>query len=42
MHTVEMAMGGLLVLTGILFVTGQMSTISYWLLETFPIFQTIG
>lgn len=42
MHKVEMAMGGLLVLTGILFVTGQMSTISYWLLETFPIFQTIG
>ena len=42
MHKVEMAMGALLVLTGILFVTGQMATISYWLLETFPIFQTIG
>lgn len=42
MHTVEMAMGGLLVITGILFITGQMSTISFWLLETFPIFQTIG
>jgi cytochrome c-type biogenesis protein len=37
-----MAMGGLLVLTGILFITGQMSAISYWLLETFPAFQTIG
>jgi cytochrome c-type biogenesis protein len=42
MHKVEMAMGGLLVITGILFITGQMSVISYWLLETFPIFQTIG
>ena len=42
MHKVEMAMGGLLVLTGILFVTGQMSVLSYWLLETFPVFQTIG
>ena len=42
MHKVEMAMGGLLVVTGILFITGQMATISYWLLETFPAFQTIG
>ena len=42
MHKVEMAMGALLVITGILFVTGQMSVISYWLLETFPVFQTIG
>ncbi|QDZ02642.1 cytochrome c biogenesis protein CcdA [Nitratireductor mangrovi] len=42
MHKIEMAMGGMLVVTGILFITGQMATISYWLLETFPIFQTIG
>ncbi len=42
MHKIEMAMGALLVVTGILFITGQMSTISFWLLETFPIFQTIG
>ncbi|WP_157015723.1 cytochrome c biogenesis CcdA family protein [Mesorhizobium xinjiangense] len=42
MHKVEMAMGGLLVVTGVLFITGQMSIISYWLLETFPVFQTIG
>jgi cytochrome c-type biogenesis protein len=42
MRKVEMAMGGLLVLTGILFITGQMSAFSYWLLETFPAFQTIG
>ena len=42
MRKVEMAMGALLVITGLLFVTGQMSTISFWLLETFPVFQTIG
>jgi cytochrome c-type biogenesis protein len=39
---VEKAMGGLLVLTGILFITGQMSVMSYWLLETFPALGTIG
>lgn len=42
MHKVEIAMGVLLILTGLLFVTGQMSAISYWLLETFPVFATIG
>jgi cytochrome c-type biogenesis protein len=39
---VEKAMGVLLVLTGILFITGQMANMSFWLLETFPVFQTIG
>jgi cytochrome c-type biogenesis protein len=39
---VEKAMGGLLVLTGVLFITGQMSAMSYWLLETFPALATIG
>lgn len=42
MRKVEVVMGGLLVVTGVLFMTGQMSVISYWLLETFPIFQTVG
>jgi cytochrome c-type biogenesis protein len=42
MHRIEMAMGALLVLTGILFMTGQMSRIAQWLLETFPIFATLG
>jgi cytochrome c-type biogenesis protein len=42
MHKVEIAMGGLLVVTGMLFITGQMSVIAYWLLETFPVFQRIG
>jgi cytochrome c-type biogenesis protein len=39
---VEKAMGGFLVLTGILFISGQMSAMSYWLLETFPGLATIG
>ena len=34
--------GATLLVTGILFVTGKMSAISYWLLETFPVFQSIG
>ncbi|WP_370320899.1 cytochrome c biogenesis CcdA family protein [Oricola sp.] len=42
MATVEKAMGGLLVITGLLFVTGQMSRIAQWLLDTFPAFSTIG
>ncbi len=39
---VEKAMGGLLVLSGVLFITGQMSAMAYWLLETFPALATIG
>lgn len=42
MHKIEMAMGGLLVVTGILFITGSMSRIAQWMLETFPGFATIG
>jgi cytochrome c-type biogenesis protein len=33
---IEKVMGGLLVVTGILFMTGQMSVIGTWMLETFP------
>ena len=40
--TVEKVTGGLLVLTGILFLTGGMATMSYWLLETFPALGLIG
>ena len=36
MGLVEKIMGALLVLTGILFLTGQMSVFSFWLLENFP------
>lgn len=39
---VERVMGALLVLTGILFITGSMSDLSYWLLETFPALGRIG
>ena len=39
---VEKAMGGLLVLTGVAFLTGGVSQASYWLLETFPVLGKIG
>ena len=39
---VEKVMGAFLVLTGILFLTGGMQAMSYWLLETFPALQSIG
>ncbi|MCC6946331.1 MAG: sulfite exporter TauE/SafE family protein [Bradyrhizobiaceae bacterium] len=42
LHLVEKVMGALLVLTGIAFLTGWISQASYWLLETFPVFQQIG
>ncbi|WP_150523423.1 cytochrome c biogenesis CcdA family protein [Roseibium sediminis] len=42
MGTVEKVMGGFLILTGILFITGQMSAIAYWLLDTFPVFSQVG
>jgi cytochrome c-type biogenesis protein len=40
--SVERAMGVLMVLTGIGFLTGSVSSASIWLLETFPILQTFG
>lgn len=40
--TVERVMGVLLVLTGIAFLTGTMSQVSFWLLETFPSLGRIG
>jgi cytochrome c-type biogenesis protein len=39
---VEKTMGVLLVLTGIAFLTGWISTASFWLLETFPALATLG
>jgi cytochrome c-type biogenesis protein len=39
---VEKAMGGLLVLTGIAFLSGFMATASFWLLETFPGLARLG
>lgn len=42
MRRIEQGMGALLVLTGVLFMSGQISEIANWLLETFPAFQKIG
>jgi cytochrome c-type biogenesis protein len=39
---VEKAMGGLLVLTGIAFLTGAVTQASFWLLDTFPLLGKIG
>ena len=35
-------MGGLLILTGIAFLTGSINTVSFWLLDTFPALGRIG
>ena len=42
MVTVERLMGGLLVITGVMFLTGAMQDFSYWLIETFPWLSAIG
>jgi len=39
---VEKAMGVLLVLTGIAFLTGSMTSFSFWLIETFPALGKLG
>jgi cytochrome c-type biogenesis protein len=42
MRRVEQAMGALLVITGIAFLTGSINFMSVWLLDTFPILGKIG
>lgn len=42
MRAVERTIGGLLVGTGILFLTGSMADIAFWILETFPALGRIG
>jgi cytochrome c-type biogenesis protein len=42
LHRVEQAMGALLVLAGIAFLTGSLNQLSVWLLETFPALGKIG
>jgi cytochrome c-type biogenesis protein len=42
LRRVEQVMGALLVLTGIAFLTDSVSTMSVWLLETFPVLGKIG
>lgn len=39
---VEKTMGGLLVVTGVMFITGSMQTLAIWLLNTFPSLATLG
>jgi cytochrome c-type biogenesis protein len=38
----ERAMGALLVVTGIAFLSGFFTQFNVWLIETFPVLQTIG
>lgn len=38
----EWVMGGLMVLTGVAFLTGSVSRVSFWLLEAFPVLGQIG
>jgi cytochrome c-type biogenesis protein len=42
MGIVEKVIGGLLVVSGVLFLTGGMQKMAFWLLETFPLLQSIG
>lgn len=42
MAMVERAMGVLLILAGVGFLTGYMASFSYWLLETFPVLAQFG
>jgi cytochrome c-type biogenesis protein len=42
LHRVEQVMGVLLVLTGLMFLTGSMQILSYWLIEQFPWLARIG
>jgi len=42
MRTVEMAIGTLLVVTGVAIFTGSLSEVSVWLLDTFPSFGEVG
>jgi cytochrome c-type biogenesis protein len=41
-RAIEIAMGGLLVITGVAFLTGGMERMAFWLLETFPVLATLG
>lgn len=42
MRKVELTIGSLLVVTGVLILSGRMNVIGNWLLETVPAFQTVG
>jgi cytochrome c-type biogenesis protein len=40
--TLHVVAGVILIVTGIAMITGYLSTFGFWLLETFPVFSTIG
>ncbi|CAA7622951.1 cytochrome c biogenesis CcdA family protein [Magnetospirillum sp. UT-4] len=42
MRKVELSIGGLLVVTGVLILSGKMNVIGNWLMETVPAFQSVG
>ena len=42
MAMIERIMGGLLILVGVMLLTGGFATLSYWLLETFPSLAVLG
>jgi cytochrome c-type biogenesis protein len=39
---IEKIAGALLIVTGLLFMTGKMSVISNWLIQSFPAYQSLG
>jgi cytochrome c-type biogenesis protein len=42
MKTIERIIGILIIFSGVMFLTGGIQRISYWLLETFPLLQALG
>jgi cytochrome c-type biogenesis protein len=40
--TVEKVAGALLVLSGVMFITGGVQAVSYWLIEQFPVLLNFG
>ena len=42
LKTIERIMGGLLVIVGVMLLTGAFSAFSFWLLEAFPALATLG
>lgn len=41
-RSLQVAAGGIMVIMGVAMITGQLTVFSFWLLQTFPIFQRIG
>ncbi len=42
LHVIEQVTGGLLIVTGLLFISGSMTSIGFWLLEMFPALGRVG